>query len=367
MAFQIWEQIFYGEFDGKREKHVLVKISIFHIMEQSKKEMAIRNSTADFLIFVRQNGEQGIEVRIEDENVWLTIEAISELFQKKRTTILEHLQNIFKDKELNKNSVCRKFRHTADDGKNYQVNHYSLEAIVAVGYRTDSERAVQFRQWATKILATFAKKGFVIDKQRLINDQVFSTQYFDELVAEIQEIRASERKFYQKITDIYATAYDYDKDNQTTKDFFAKVQNKLHFAIHQNTAAELIMKRASAKKTNMGLTNWKNAPSGKIIKTDVSIAKNYLSKLELEELNEIVEMYLNYANRQARKRIPMTMQDWAKKLDIFINLNDAELSDGIGKISHEIAKAFVESEFEKYRIVQDRLFKSDFDKLLEEI
>ena len=334
---------------------------------QIKKEVMIRNSTADFLIFVRQNGEQGIEVRIEDENVWLTNEAICELFQKKRTTILEHLQSIFKDKELDENSVCRKFRHTAEDGKNYQVKHYSLEAIVAVGYRTDSERAIQFRQWATRILTNFAKKGFVIDKQRLINDQVFSIQYFDELVAEIQEIRASERKFYQKITDIYATAYDYDKENQITKNFFANVQNKLHFAIHQNTAAELIIKRANSKKKNMGLTNWKNAPDGKIIKTDVSIAKNYLSKLELEELNEIVEMYLDYANRQARKRVPMTMLDWAKKLDVFLNLNDAALSDGIGKISHEIAKAFAETEFEKYRIVQDRLFKSDFDRHLEEI
>ena len=331
-----------------------------------KTQLQIRNSTADFLVFIRQNGEQGIEVRVEDENVWLTIEALCELFQKKRTTILEHLQNVFKDKELNENSVCRKFRHTATDGKKYQVNHYSLEAIVAVGYRTDSERAIQFRQWATTILSTFAKKGFVIDKQRLINDQVFSQQYFDELVAEIQEIRASERKFYQKITDIYATSYDYNKDSQVTKDFFANVQNKLHFAIHQNTAAELIFKRASHKKINMGLTNWKNAPNGKIIKTDVSVAKNYLSKLELEELNEIVEMYLDYANRQARKRIPMTMRDWAEKLDIFLNLNDAKLSDGIGKISHEIAQAFAESEFEKYRIIQDKLFKSDFDKLLEE-
>ena len=211
----------------------------------------------------------------------------------------------------------------------------------------------------------FLKKGYVLDKNRLINDQVFSKQYFDELIAEIQEIRASERKFYQKITDIYATAVDYDSKNQTTKDFFANVQNKLHFAIHQNTAAELIVKRADAQKENMGLTNWKNAPHGKIVKTDVSIAKNYLSKLELSELNEIVTMYLDYAHRQARKFIPMTMNDWKNKLDAFLNFNDEEIGDGIGKVTHEVAKAFAESEFEKYRIIQDKNYQSDFDKLVE--
>ncbi|GHS98518.1 toxin Fic [Bacteroidia bacterium] len=328
------------------------------------KELQIRNSTADFLVFTRQNGEDGIAVRIEDENVWLRAEAIAELFQKSRPTIVEHLKHIFESGELDENSVCRKFRQTAEDGKNYNVNFYSLEAIIAVGYRADSERAIQFRQWATKVLSEFSKKGYLIDKQRLINDQVFSKRYFDELVAEIQEIRASERKFYQKITDIYATAVDYDKESSTTRDFFANVQNKLHFAIHRNTAAELIVKRANAKEINMGLTNWKNAPDGKIIKTDVSIAKNYLLQFELTELNEIVEMYLDYANRQARRYVPMTMNDWKAKLDAFLNFNDAPLSDGIGKITHEIAKAFAESEFEKYRVIQDKTYISDFDKLL---
>ncbi|MCL2247580.1 MAG: virulence RhuM family protein [Lentimicrobiaceae bacterium] len=329
-------------------------------------QLQIRNSTADFLVFTRQNSEDGIAVRIEDENVWLVSEAIATLFQKTRPTIVGHLKNIFASKELDESSVCRKFLHTASDGKNYQVKYYSLEAIIAVGYRADSQRAIQFRQWATKVLSEFSKKGYLLDKNRLINDQVFSKQYFDELIADIQEIRASERKFYQKITDIYATAVDYDSDSQTTKDFFANVQNKLHFAIHQNTAAELIMKRANSKKENMGLMNWKNAPYGKIIKTDVSIAKNYLSKLELSELNEIVTMYLDYANRQARKYIPMTMDDWKNKLDTFLNYNAELVGDGVGKVTHEIAKGFAESEFDKYRILQDKSYQSDFDKLVEQ-
>jgi hypothetical protein len=334
-------------------------------IESNNKQFQIRNSTADFLIFTRQNGEEGIAVRVEDENVWLRAEAMGELFQKSRPTIVEHLKHIFESGELAEKSVCRKFRQTADDGKNYSVKFYSLEAIIAVGYRADSQRAIEFRKWATNVLANFAKKGYVLDKNRLINDQVFSKQYFDELIAEIQEIRASERKFYQKITDIYATAIDYDVQSPTTKAFFATVQNKLHYAIHQHTAAELIMKRADATKESMGLTSWKNAPHGKIIKTDVNIAKNYLSKLELADLNEIVTMYLDYANRQAKKYIPMTMEDWKTKLDIFLHLNDEVLSDGLGRVSHEIAKAFAESEFEKYRILQDKSYQSDFDKLLE--
>jgi hypothetical protein len=329
-------------------------------------QLQIRNATADFLIFTRENGEDGIAVRIEDENVWLVSEAIATLFQKTRPTIVEHLKNIFLSGELYENSVCRKFLQTATDGKNYQVKYYSLEAIIAVGYRADSQRAIQFRQWATKVLSEFSKKGYLLDKNRLINDQVFSKQYFDELIADIQEIRASERKFYQKITDIYATSVDYDANNQTTRDFFANVQNKLHFAIHQNTAAELIIKRANAKNENMGLKSWKNAPYGKIIKTDVSIAKNYLSKLELSELNEIVTMYIDYANRQARKFIPMTMEDWKSRLDAFLNFNEEKIGDGIGKVTHEIAKTFAESEFEKYRVLQDKTYQSDFDKLVEE-
>jgi len=333
-------------------------------MKKDRQEQQIRNSTIDFLIFTRQNGEDGITVRIADENVWLRAEAIAELFQKSRTTIVEHLKKIFATGELDENSVCRNFRQTADDGKSYQVKFYNLEAIISVGYKADSLRSIEFRKWATNVLSNFAKKGYVIDKNRLINDQVFSKQYFDELIAEIQEIRASERKFYQKITDIYATATDYDSNSFTTKVFFATVQNKLHFAIHQNSAAELIVKRADAQKDSMGLTNWKNAPHGKIIKTDVGIAKNYLSNMELSELNEIVTMYLDYANRQARKFIPMTMEDWKAKLDVFLKFNEEFIGDGIGKVSHEVAKAFAESEFEKYRIVQDKIFVSDFDILI---
>jgi hypothetical protein len=335
--------------------------------DKIKKQLQIRNSTADFLMFTRQNGEDGIAVRVEDENVWLRAEAMAELFQKSRPTIVEHLKNIFESGELDENSGCRKFRQTAEDGKSYNVNFYSLEAIIAVGYRADSVRAIEFRKWATKVLSEFSKKGYVLDKNRLINDQVFSKQYFDELIAEIQEIRASERKFYQKITDIYATAVDYEANSQTTKNFFATVQNKLHFAIHRHTAAELIVKRADARKDNMGLTGWKNAPHGKIIKTDVSIAKNYLSKLELSELNEIVTMYLDYAHRQARKYVPMTMEDWKTKLDVFLKLNDEVISDGIGRVTHEIAKAFAESEFEKYRVIQDKNYVSDFDRLVEQV
>ncbi|OJV33065.1 MAG: cell filamentation protein Fic [Bacteroidales bacterium 36-12] len=335
-------------------------------MTKKNTQFQIRNSAADFLIFTRQNGENGIAVRVEEENVWLRAEAIAELFQKDRRTIQEHFKNIFISGELNEKSVCRNFRHTADDGKNYQVKFYNLEAIIAVGYRVDSHRAIEFRRWATTILSEFSRKGYVLDKNRLINDQVFSKQYFDELLAEIQEIRASERKFYQKITDIYATAVDYDCNSSTTKSFFANVQNKLHFAVHRNSAAELIVKRADHTKENMGLTNWKNAPNGKIIKTDVSIAKNYLSQLELSELNEIVTMYLDYANRQARKYVPMTMEDWRNKLDVFLEFNDEAIGDGIGKITHEIAKSFAESEFEKFRVIQDKSYQSDFDKLLEQ-
>ena len=262
------------------------------------------------------------------------------------------------------NSVCANFAHTADDGKTYKTKFYSLPAIIAVGYRTNSERATQFRQWATKVLDTFAKQGYVLDKSRLINGQIFDEDYFDHLVSEIQEIRASERRFYQKITDIYATAADYSIESPVTKDFFANVQNKMHYAVHQHTAAELIVDRANHEKENMGLTSWKNAPGGKIVKADVSVAKNYLLKNEMSELNEIVEMYLDYATRQARRHIPMTMEDWAKKLDAFLRFNDAEVLENKGKVTAAIAKEFAISEFEKYRVIQDNTYKSDFDRLL---
>ncbi len=331
------------------------------------KNSQIRNSTVDFLIFTKDSGENSIEVRVQDGDVWLTQKAVAELFEVDRSVVTKHLKNIFENKELDENSVCAKFAQTADDGKTYQYKFYSLSAIIAVGYRTNSERATSFRRWATKVLSSFAKRGYVLDKDRLINGQIFDDDYFDHLVSEIQEIRASERRFYQKITDIYATAVDYAVDSQTTKDFFATVQNKMHFAIHGNTAAEVIINRANHQKENMGLTSWKNAPDGKIVKADVSIAKNYLSSNELTELNEIVTMYLDYATRQARRHIPMTMQDWATKLDAFLQFNDAEILQDKGKVTAAIAKAFAESEFEQYRTTQDKLYQSDFDKLLSSI
>ena len=265
---------------------------------------------------------------------------------------------------MDENSVCAKFAQTADDGKIYQYKFYSLAAIIAVGYRINSERAVQFRTWATKVLETFTKQGYVLDKSRLINGQIFDEDYFEHLIAEIQEIRASERRFYQKITDIYATAVDYDKNSQVTREFYATVQNKMHYAVHGNTAAEVIVARANHNKEHMGLTSWKNAPDGKIVKTDVTVAKNYLQKEELAELNEIVTMYLDYATRQARRHIPMTMEDWKTKLDAFLRFNDAEVLQDKGKITAAIAKEFAESEFEKYRVIQDSLYESDFDKLM---
>lgn len=331
------------------------------------KEIKVRNSTIDFLVFTRDAGEDGIEVRIQNQDVWLTQKAIGQLFDIDRSVVTKHLNNIFKDGELDENSVCAKFAQTADDGKTYNYKFYSLAAIIAVGYRTNSERATQFRTWATKVLDTFTKQGYVLDKDRLINGQIFDEDYFDHLVAEIQEIRASERRFYQKITDIYATAVDYDKESIITKEFYATVQNKMHYAVHGNTAAEVIVARANHKKEHMGLTSWKNAPDGKIVKTDVSIAKNYLNKDEISELNEIVTMYLDYATRQARRHIPMTMEDWKSKLDAFLRFNDAEILENKGKVTVAIAKEFAESEFEKYRIIQDTLYQSDFDRLVKDI
>ena len=335
-------------------------------MANTKNEIQIRNSTVDFLVFTRDSGEDGIEVRVQDHDVWLTQKAIAKLFGVDRSVVTKHLRNIFSGGELQENSVCAIFAQTADDGKTYRYKFYSLAAIIAVGYRINSERATQFRQWATKVLDTFTKQGYVLDKNRLINGQIFDEDYFDHLISEIQEIRASERRFYQKITDIYSTAVDYSLDSKTTKDFFATVQNKMHYAVHGNTAAEVIVSRANHEKEHMGLTTWKNAPLGKIVKADVSIAKNYLSENELSEMNEIVEMYLDYATRQARRHIPMTMADWSEKLDTFLKFNDAEILMDKGKVTAEIAKAFAESEFEKYRVLQDVSYQSDFDRLVAE-
>ena len=326
----------------------------------------IRNSTVDFLVFTKDSVAGSIEVRVQDGDVWLTQKAMGELFDVGRTAINKHLKTIFNDKELDEMSVCAKMAQTADDGKTYKYKFYSLSAIIAVGYKVNSQRAIQFRQWATKVLDTFAKQGYVLDKNRLVNGQIFDEDYFDHLISEIQEIRASERRFYQKITDIYATAVDYTLDSKTTRDFFATVQNKMHYAVHGSTAAELIMDRADHKKEHMGLTSWKNAPDGKIVKADVSIAKNYLAKEEMQELNEIVTMYLDYATRQARRHIPMTMADWASKLDAFLQFNDAEILHDKGKVSAAIARAFAESEFEQYRVLQDKHYVSDFDRLMQE-
>ena len=330
-------------------------------------KIQIRNSTVDFLVFTRDAGDDGIEVRVQNNDVWLTQKAIAQLFDVDRSVVSKHLSNIFKDGELDENSVCAKFAQTADDGKTYNYKFYSLAAIIAVGYRTNSERATQFRVWATKVLEAFTKQGYVLDKSRLINGQIFDEDYFEHLIAEIQEIRASERRFYQKITDIYATAVDYDKNSVVTKEFYATVQNKMHYAVHGNTAAEVIVARADHNKEHMGLTSWKNAPDGKIVKTDVTIAKNYLAKEEITELNEIVTMYLDYAELQAENHNAMTMKDWKTKLDAFLRFNDADVLQDKGKVTAAIAKEFAESEFEKYRVIQDSLYQSDFDRLLNSV
>ena len=326
------------------------------------KKIQIRNSTAEFLIFTGQEGTGGIEVRVADDTVWLTQKLLAELFDKGRSTITEHLKNIFATGELLEAAVCRDFRQTAEDGKAYNTRFYNLDAIIAVGFRVNSARATQFRQWATGVLRDFAMRGYVLDKERLKNGALFNQAYFEDLLSEIREIRASERKFYQKITDIYATAMDYNADAPTTQTFFAAVQNSLHFAIHGHTAAELIMARADSTNQHMGLTTWKNAPSGKILKPDVGVAKNYLSGKELKSLDRFVTMYLDYAETQAERGIPMTMQDWAAKLNAFLQFNERDILDHPGKVSQAVAKAFAESEFEKYRVQQDRLFESDFDR-----
>lgn len=332
--------------------------------DAKKDKLQIRNSTVDFLVFTKDAHEDGIEVRVQDHDVWLTQKAIARLFDVDRSVVTKHLKNVYESGELSEDATCANFAQVADNGKTYHYKFYSLSAIIAVGYRINSGRATQFRQWATKVLDTFTKQGYVLDKSRLINGQIFDEDYFDHLISEIQEIRASERRFYQKITDIYATAVDYSLDSQTTKDFFATVQNKMHYAVHGSTAAEVIMARADHTKEHMGLTSWKNAPDGKIVKADVSVAKNYLSMDEMQELNEIVTMYLDYATRQARRHIPMTMADWASKLDAFLQFNDAEILQNKGKVTAAIAKAFAESEFEQYRVIQDQLYQSDFDRLV---
>jgi hypothetical protein len=334
------------------------------------KKIQIRNSTAEFLIFTAQAGENGIEVRLEDETVWLTQKLMAALFEVSVPTINEHLANLYKHCEIEATATLRKFRIVQTEGSRQvgrDVDFYNLDAIIAVGFRVHSLRATQFRQWATGILRAFAIRGYVIDKERLKNGAIFNEAYFDNLLAEIREIRASERRFYQKITDIYATALDYSPEAESTQVFFAAVQNKLHFAIHGHTAAELIVNRADSTKEKMGLTTWRNAPKGKILKPDVVVAKNYLTEKELKALERIVTMYLDYAEDQAERRIPMTMADWEQKLNAFLQFNQRDLLDHPGKVTAEIAKSFAESEFEKYRIIQDHLFESDFDRLIKQL
>lgn len=337
---------------------------------QKSNGLMIRNSTAEFLIFTGQAGEQSIEARYEDETIWLTQKLMAILFEVTVPTINEHLKNIYETGEITREATIRKFLMVQKEGNrdvSRNVDFYNLDAIISVGYRVNSVRATQFRQWATQVLREFAIKGYVLDKKRMENGAFLGDDYYERLLEEIREIRLSERRFYQKVTDIYATSMDYNRDAPTTKAFFAKVQNKLHFAVHGHTAAELIMRRANSSKSNMGLTAWEKAPDGKILQTDVSIAKNYLTRDELESLGRIVNAYLDLAEDRARRKIPMTMEDWAKRLDMFLEFDEREILEDKGRVAAEIAKAHAESEFEKYRIVQDRLFESDFDRLIKQI
>lgn len=325
----------------------------------------VRSSAAEYLTFVAASGQGNVEAIYADENVWLTQKMMALLYDVEVNTINYHLKKVFSDGELQENSVIRNFRITAADGKSYDTKHYNLKAIVAVGYKVNSERAVQFRKWATTIVESFTIKGFAMDDERLKNDgSVLTKQYFEEQLQRIREIRLSERKFYQKITDIYATAIDYDGKAQATQRFFSTVQNKLHWAIHGQTAAEVIVSRADAAKDNMGLTTWKDAPNGKIQKFDVAVAKNYLSESEMAQLQRLVAAYLDVAEDMAIRQIPMTMQDWETRLNRFIEATDRAVLQDAGKVSMEIAKAHAESEFEKYRVIQDRRYESDFDRLL---
>ena len=336
-------------------------------MQNHESKHPIRSSAAEYLTFVAATGDgaDSIEMRYEDENIWLTQKMMATLYDVSVSAINQHLKNIFEDGELDKKAVIKKYLITASDGKQYNTNHYNLQAIIAVGFKVNNDRAVQFRKWANGIVKDYTIQGWAIDSDRLKSGgSVLTREYFDHLLEQIREIRMSERRFYQKITDIYATALDYDKSAKTTRLFFAEVQNKLHWAIHRHTAAELIMERANAEKPHMGLTSWEQYPDGKIQKYDVSIAKNYLSKEELQALERIVTMYLDYAEYQASRHIPMTMQDWSQRLNRFLEFNEHEILHDTGRVTHEIAKAFAESGFEKYRVVQDRLFESDFDRFL---
>jgi hypothetical protein len=330
--------------------------------QKKKKEITIRSSAAEYLTFITASGESGVEAIYADENVWLSQKMMAELYNVNVRTVNEHLIKIFSENELDEDSVIRNFRITASDGKMYNTKHYNLKAIIAVGYKVNSERAVQFRKWATGIIEEYTVKAYVMDDERLKSGSILTNKYFEEQLERIREIRLSERKFYQKITDIYATSIDYDVTAAATKRFFATVQNKLHWAIHGHTAAELIVGRADSEKQHMGLTTWTDAPKGKIQKFDVIIAKNYLTEFEMGQLQRLVSAYLDIAEMQAMRKIPMTMEDWETRLNSFINAADRETLCDAGKITAEIARQHAETEFEKYRIIQDRLFESDFDR-----
>lgn len=335
--------------------------------KKPKQEVSsIRSSAAEYLTFVAATGDGGrsIEMRYQDENIWLTQKMMATLYYVTVAAINQHLKRIFDDGELSPDSVIKEFLITAADGKNYQTKHYNLQAIIAVGFKVNNPRAVQFRKWAGQIVKDYTIQGWTMDVERLKSGHPFTNEFFDRQLEVIREIRMSERKFYQKVTDLYATSFDYDSNAKTTREFFALVQNKLHWATHRHTAAEIIVARADAGKQHMGLTSWEAAPHGKIVKSDVSIAKNYLNAREMEYLERIVAIYLDFGEFQALRKIPMSMEDWAKRLDGFLEFNGSEILIGPGKISHEQAKLHAETEFEKYRIVQDRLFESDFDRFL---
>ena len=337
--------------------------------KKKSKEVSIRSSAAEYLTFVAATGgsNESVEVRYEDENIWITQKMLAVLYEVETNTINYHIKKIFEDSELEEDSVIRNFRITATDGKSYDTKHYNLQMIIAVGFKVNSERAVQFRKWVNNIAKEYTIKGFAMDDERLKNDgSILTKKYFEEQLERIREIRSSERKFYQKITDIYATAIDYDKDAAATKRFYATVQNKMHYAVHGHTAAELIVERADARKEHMGLTTWQDAPNGKIKKSDVIVAKNYLTEKELGQLNRMVSAYLDFAENMATRHIPITMADWEKRLNGFIEMFEYGLLQDAGKVTAEIAKLHAETEFEKYRIVQDRLYKSDFDRFIED-
>ena len=338
-------------------------------MQKKKNEVTIHSSAAEYLTFIAAEGgtAEKYEIRYEDENIWLTQRMMAELYGVSVSAVNQHLNSVFSDGELMEDSVVKKYLITASDGKRYNTLHYNLQAIIAVGFKINNLRAVQFRKWAGQIVKDYTIQGWVMDKERLIKGHMFTDEYFERQLQQIREIRMSERKFYQKVTDLYSTAFDYDKDSKTTQLFFRTVQNKMHYAVHRHTAAELIFDRADSEKEHMGLTTWENAPDGKILKADVAIAKNYLSKEELSFMERLVSMYLDYAELQAERKIPMSMEDWSKRLDGFLEFNGNELLTGPGKITAEQAKLHAETEFEKYRIVQDRLFQSDFDRFLLEM